>query len=106
MLLESFGSGGLPDDPALGYYPVIELYTELGKVIVMTTQVQSEGSDMTVYRVGRRIKRDYGILESFDMTPEAALTKLMWILGQTRDMEEIRKLFYTTVNCDILYRAQ
>lgn len=106
VLLESFGSGGLPDDPALGYYPVIEHYTKLGKVIVMTTQVQSEGSDMTVYRVGRQIKRDYGILESFDMTPEAALTKLMWILSQTHDTEEIRKLFYTTVNFDILYRAQ
>ena len=95
----------MPDDPALGYYDVIERHTARGKVIVMTTQVQSEGSDMTIYRVGKRIKNAYGILESFDMTPEAALTKLMWILGRTHDREEIRRLFYTTVNYDILYRG-
>ena len=105
VLLESFGSRGVPDDPALGYYDVIERHTARGKVIVMTTQVQSEGSDMTIYRVGKRIKNAYGILESFDMTPEAALTKLMWILGRTHDREEIRRLFYTTVNYDILYRG-
>jgi L-asparaginase len=37
------------------------------------------------------------------MTLEATVTKLMWILGQTKDAAEIRRLFYTTVNRDILW---
>ena len=38
------------------------------------------------------------------MMTESALTKLMWILGQTQDFEEAEKLFYTTIYHDILYK--
>ena len=41
-------------------------------------------------------------MESFDMTLESTVTKLMWILGQTKDPAEIRKLFNTTVSFDML----
>ena len=34
------------------------------------------------------------------MTLEAAVTKLMWVLGQTDDREEIKRLFYIPVQCD------
>ena len=37
------------------------------------------------------------------MTLEAAVTKLMWILAQTREPEEVRRLLYTTVNRDMLF---
>ena len=36
------------------------------------------------------------------MTMEAAVTKLMWILGQTHSPEEIRKLFYYPVQHDLI----
>ena len=39
------------------------------------------------------------------MTLEAAVTKTMWILGQTRDPEKIRSLFYQTINRDVLWKA-
>ena len=51
----------------------------------MTTQVTNEGSDMSVYEVGRSIKQEFGLLEAYDMTLEAVVTKIMWILGQTKD---------------------
>ena len=44
-----------------------------------------------------------GVLEAYDMTTEAVVTKLMWILGQTQARDEIRRLFYTPVAHDILY---
>ena len=69
----------------------------------MTTQVTNEGSNMSVYEVGKKIKREFGLLEAYDMTTEAVVTKLMWILGQTREPAGIRRLFYTTVAQDILY---
>ena len=69
----------------------------------MCTQVVNEGSDMTVYKVGKNLKEEYGFLESYDMTPEAVLAKLMWILNLTRKEKEVKKLFYKTIAEDILY---
>ena len=37
------------------------------------------------------------------MTLEAAVTKVMWILGQTRDPDTIRSLFNTTIRYDRLF---
>ena len=71
----------------------------------MTTQVTQEGSNMSVYEVGQKIKNAFGLIESYDMTLEATVTKLMWILGQTREPDRIRELFYRTVNHDILWKT-
>ena len=35
------------------------------------------------------------------MTTEAAVTKLMWVLGQTDDSAEIRRLFLTSLAGEI-----
>ncbi len=105
VIIESFGVGGLPSYDTCDYRPVVEKWISLGKTVVMTTQVTNEGSNMSVYEVGRSIKYEFGLLESYDMTLEATVTKLMWILGQTRDREMIRSLFYQTINRDILWKS-
>lgn len=104
VIIESFGVGGLPSCESCDYYPVIEKWISLGKIVVMTTQVTNEGSNMSVYEVGRSIKKEFGLLEAYDMTLEATVTKLMWILGQTKDREQVRELFYQTINRDILWK--
>lgn len=104
VIIESFGVGGLPSHESTDFYPVIEKWTKLGKTIVMTTQVTNEGSNMSIYEVGRTIKREFELLESYDMTLEATVTKLMWILGQTKDRKLVHDLFYKTVNKDILWK--
>ena len=103
IVVESFGVGGLPEYPGHEFYPVVRRAVERGKIIVMTTQVPNEGSDLTVYHVGGRLKQNLRLLEAYDMTTEAAVAKLMWILGQTRDFDEAEKLFYQPVARDILY---
>ncbi len=103
VIIEAFGVGGLPDYEDGDFNKALSHWTSLGKTIVMTTQVPREGSNMTVYEVGRGIKKDFGIIEAYDMTLEATVTKLMWILGQTKNPDEIRNLFYTTINRDILW---
>ncbi len=105
VIIESFGVGGLPSYDSGDYYRAVGRWTSLGKTVVMTTQVTNEGSNMSVYEVGKNIKQEFGLLESYDMTMEATVTKIMWILAQTKDPEQIRSMFYQTVNRDILWKA-
>ena len=102
LIIESFGVGGLPTYKAGDYYDTVKAGLEAGKTVVMTTQVENEGSDLAVYHVGAGIKRNLPILEAYDMTSEAVCAKLMWILGQTTDRSWVQELFYTPVACDIL----
>lgn len=102
VVLSGYGTGGIPEGEYYGFYDVIEKWQNKGKTLVVTTQVQSEGSDMSIYRVGLGFKKRFSILESYDMTYESILTKLMWILAQTRDPDEIRQLFYQSVNYDLI----
>ena len=104
VIIESYGVGGLPSYQGSGFFGVIRDAIERGKTIVMTSQVQNEGSNLSVYDVGFRLKNDLHLLEAYDMTTEAVLAKLMWILAQTREPEQIRRLFYTPVSRDLLYR--
>ena len=61
---------------------------------------------MGVYHVGPALKDDLPILEAYDMTTEAVVAKLMWILGRTRDRKEVERLFYTPVAKDILWPVE
>ncbi len=103
VIVESFGVGGLPSYEKRDYYRAVARWTGLGKTVIMTTQVTNEGSNMSVYEVGKNIKREFGLLEAYDMTLEAVVTKIMWILGQTREPEKIRLMFYETINRDVLW---
>ncbi|WP_369282528.1 asparaginase [Oscillibacter sp. GMB15532] len=106
LMIESFGVGGLPDYEGSDFCGSLCRWTERGKLVVLTTQVQNEGSDLGIYHVGHRLKGVPGVLEAFDMTTEAVTAKLMWILGQTKDPAEIQRLFYTPVAHDILWPAE
>ncbi len=102
VIIESFGVGGLPVYETGSFYETIKQGLDAGKTVVLTTQVENEGSDLSVYHVGSSIKRNLPILEAYDMTTEAVVAKLMWILCQTTDREEVARLFYTPIACDIL----
>lgn len=105
VVIESFGVGGIPSAGRHSYYEAIGDAMAKGKTVVMTTQVPNEGSDLLLYHVGNRLKTNLDVLEAYDMTTEAAVTKLMWILGQTRERREIERLFYRPVSHDILMTA-
>lgn len=103
LIIESFGVGGLPDYGDSSFQASLETWISSGKIVCMATQVTHEGSDLEVYQVGKMIKERFPILESYDMTLEASVTKLMWALAQTQDYDACRQLFYTTVNHDLLF---
>ena len=103
IIFQSFGVGGVPGGATGEIAEVIREWNDAGNVVLMMTQVSYEGSDMQVYQVGKQVKDQYQLLEAYSMTLEAAATKLMWILGQTKDPAEIRELFYTPIRNDIIF---
>ena len=103
VIIESYGVGGLPSYQGSGFFDVIRKAIDDGKTIVMTTQVQNEGSNLAVYDVGFHLKNHLQLLEAYDMTTEAAVAKLMWILAETKDTAEIRRLFCSPISHDLLY---
>ena len=48
------------------------------------------------------MKEKYDVIEAYNMTLEATVTKLMWILAQTNDAQRVREMFYTPVAHDLL----
>lgn len=102
LILESFGVGGLPGGDDGELFAAVRDWCAAGRLVVFTTQVPHEGSDLGVYEVGRAAKALPGVLEARDMTPEAAAAKLMWALGQAKDREEASRLFLTPVQFDVV----
>ncbi len=102
IVVESFGVGGIPKSLTDEFYHYCQQYPE--KVVVMATQVAHEGSDMTVYEVGHHMKTNCCFLESYDMTLESVIAKLMWILGKKElKKEEIEDVFYKSINFDLIF---
>lgn len=101
VVIESFGVGGIPCYDNENFMDAIADWIDSGKTLVMTTQVPHEGSDMSVYMVGQIVKKKYKLMEAYDMTTEAIVTKLMWILGQTTNQDTVRELFYIPIQNDL-----
>ena len=104
IVIESFGVGGVPETLMDTFYNEMKKWKGTDKLAVMTTQVANEGSNMTVYEVGRQVKQDFHMIESYDMTLEATMTKLMWLRGMNYSSKRLREAFYTEINRDILFR--
>lgn len=104
IIIESFGVGGIPDSLEKELFSALNKYAPEEKVLVMTTQVTYEGSNVETYEVGRRLRESFSILEAKDMTLEAVLTKMMWIMAEKNlTWPDICQKFYTRVNSDTLY---
>ena len=102
IVVESFGVGGIPKSIAEDFFRLCQEYPE--KLVVMATQVAHEGSDMTVYEVGHDMKKYCRFLESYDMTLESVIAKLMWILGNRSEIDgEIEDIFYKSINYDVIF---
>ncbi len=100
LVIESFGTGGLPDYEDGAFRARLARFLSLGKTAVLATQVEREGSALDKYAVGRRLRACGRVLEARCMTLEAAVTKLMWALSLSRG-EQAETLFYTPVERDI-----
>ncbi|MBR5897254.1 MAG: asparaginase, partial [Lachnospiraceae bacterium] len=91
LYIEAYGIGGMPFIKH-DFIEALDKLIQGGMTVAVGTQCRYEGTKMDVYETGRRAL-EIGALEAHDMTSEAALTKLMWILGMTTDPSEIRDYY-------------
>ena len=76
--------------------PAIRNAVEKGVIVAMTSQCIWGRVDMNVYYRGRDLLT-LGVLPLEDMLPETALVKLMWVLGQTSNIEEAKTLLLRNI---------
>jgi glutamyl-tRNA(Gln) amidotransferase subunit D len=73
-------------------------------VVAMTSQCIWGRVNMNVYDAGRDLQAQ-GVIPLEDMLPETALVKLMWVLGQTKDVDGAKRLLKTNVAGEISART-
>lgn len=95
VVVEGFGLGGMHNFRR-DHTESIKKLMEAGIPVVLTSQCLYEQSTPDVYEVSRALK-DAGILSAHDMTTEAAITKLMWVLGRAHDIESVRMIMDTDI---------
>lgn len=79
VVLRAYGSGNAPGDPEL--LDVIGRSAQAGQTYVVVSQCNEGRVDLSRYAASRALL-ERGVASGFDMTPESALTKLMWLLAR------------------------
>jgi len=83
LILESFGSGNAPTYP--WFLKALQEAINKGILILNVSQCQGGSVDLGRYQTSKALK-DMGVLSAYDMTFEAALTKMMFVLEYSNDV--------------------
>ncbi len=84
-------------------YPALKYAQDKGVAVYMTVQTLWGYVQMYVYDTGRDMM-ELGVVPTANMLPEVAYMKLCWALGQTDNLEEVKRIMLTPVAGEITER--
>lgn len=98
VVLETYGAGNAPTFCWL--IGVLEEAIKRGIHIINVTQCASGAVNMDIYETGRRLQ-DIGVISGRDITTEAAITKMMLLLGRNYSPDEFVDLMKSSIRGEI-----
>jgi len=98
IVLETFGSGNTTT--AQWFIDSLQAALDRGKLIVDISQCQGGSVELGKYETSKKLQQ-MGIISGFDMTFEATVTKLMYLMGLGLDNTEIAGLMEQSIRGEL-----
>ncbi|MFD0939291.1 asparaginase [Pedobacter boryungensis] len=94
IILEAFGSGNTTTAP--WFIDCLQKAISDNKIIIDISQCKGGSVQLGVYETSRKLQQ-MGIVSGYDLTFEAAVTKLMYLMGQGLSVAEIKRLLEVSI---------
>ena len=98
IIIESFGSGNAPSN--LDFQKHLSSFIKSGGIVLNITQCSSGEVKQGAYKTSSFFNKA-GVVSGRDMTTEAAVTKLMFLLGNYDDLDRVKELLSISIAGEI-----